>query len=246
MSLDIFIIIQNSLSKRPITSDLSLIKGLMIIFTGLAGNIYSRKRMANPGISQCAFNGLQRLRSLTLSNCGIQNMPPLDPTKHNLELLDLVNNDLVFIERNYFSGFHHLKTLDLSGNCLSRIPDITPLTDTLKRFSIRNNLVLSLETFLSAVMYKFLTRLDFSVNKIGTTPPKRTQLISIRQGVIEVLSGGIMALETVFGRLWLQQKQIWSVTNIYYRSVSLDFKGFFIFLHRCHSTRDDVLRFVIL
>ena len=94
-------------------------------------------------------------------------MPPLDPTKHNLELLDLVNNDLVFIERNYFSGFHHLKILDLSENGLSRIPDITPLTDTLKRFSIRNNLVLSLETFLSAVMYKFLTRLDFSVNKIG-------------------------------------------------------------------------------
>ena len=188
------------------------------------------------GFHSGAFNGLQHLRSLTLSNCGIQNMPPLDPTKHNLELLDLVNNDLVFIAQNFFSGFHHLKVLDLSENGLSRIPDITPLTDTLKRFSIRNNLVLSLETFLSAVMYKFLTRLDFSVNKIGeltpgmisqwpelryldiecnfvqtledlsgltrgsvlkvdienaTTSPKRTQLISITQDVIEVLSGGI-------------------------------------------------------
>ena len=40
------------IKARPITSDSPLVKGMMIIFTGLAGNIYSWKRMANPGISQ--------------------------------------------------------------------------------------------------------------------------------------------------------------------------------------------------
>ena len=98
-------------------------------------------------------------------------MPPLGPTKHSLEQLDLSHNYLVFIERNYFVGFHRLFTLYLSLNYLSAIPDVSPLAGTLVMFDIAHNLVLSLRPFLSNDTFLELRHLAVSYNNVSELTP---------------------------------------------------------------------------
>ena len=98
-------------------------------------------------------------------------MPPLGPTKHSLERLDLSHNYLVFIERNYFVGFHRLFTLYLSFNFLSAIPDVSPLAGTLVMVDIAHNLVVSLSPFLSDDTFFELRHLVVSDNNVSELTP---------------------------------------------------------------------------
>ena len=94
-------------------------------------------------------------------------MPPLGPTKHTLELLDLSVNNLMVVETNYFVGFHRLVTLYLNLNCLSVIPDIFPLAGTLSTFAISHNMVLSLKRFVNNKTFLKLRRLSVSHNNVS-------------------------------------------------------------------------------
>ena len=127
-------------------------------------------------------------------------MPPLDPTKHILELLDLGGNNLVFIKQNYFSGFRNLKILDLSRNGLSVIPDITPLAGTLTRFVIRSNVVLSLTPALTDIKYRFLRRLDVSDNKLRELTPGMISQWPVL-GYLDIECNFVQTLEDLSGMM---------------------------------------------
>ena len=118
-----------------------------------------------------AFLGLYNLKRLALIHCYIKVMPPLGPTKHSLEGLDLSHNELVFIEANYFVGFHRLITLYFRFNYLSAIPDVSPLAGILFMFDIKHNLVLSLRPFLLNDTFFELKHLAVSYNNVSELTP---------------------------------------------------------------------------
>ena len=117
--------------------------------------------------SKGAFRGLSGLKRLRLAHCNIKYMPPLGPTKHTLELLDLSVNNLMVVETNYFVGFHRLVTLYLNLNCLSAIPNIFSLAGILSTFAISHNMVLSLKRFVNNETFPKLRRLSVSHNNVS-------------------------------------------------------------------------------
>ena len=120
-------------------------------------------------------------------------MPPLGPTKHSLERLDLSHSELVLIETNYFVGFHRLVTLYLRFNYLSAVPDVSPIAGILFMFDVGHNLVLSLRPFLSNDTFLELKHLGVSYNNVSELTPMmisqwpRLSFLNIECNLLETL-----------------------------------------------------------
>ena len=140
-----------------------------------------------------AFPGLYVCRTLQLSNCNINVMPPLDQTKYTPELLNLQANDLEYIEANYFVGFRRLEMLHLSFDRLSAIINITLLTGIVLRLDVAHNSVLTLKHFLSNACFTELRYLFVSYNKVREltammiSQSSRLQLLHIENNLLETL-----------------------------------------------------------
>ena len=145
------------------------------------------------GFHSGAFLGLRVLKTLGLISCHIRDMPPLDPVKHTLEILNLRMNELVYIEANYFLGFSRLEILHFSHNCFLAIPNITPLAGILFRFNIERNSVATLKPVLLNASFTKLRYLYVAHNKVSELTPMmirqwpRLGLLEIENNLLETL-----------------------------------------------------------
>ena len=117
-------------------------------------------------IEDDAFVGLNTLTFLTLAHCGLNEAPPLDPVKDNLELLRLSSNCLVVIPADYFCGFTRLQSISFDYNKLLAVPNITPLKAKLVHLELGGNQITSFKPFLTSTIYPAMRQLGVTDNKI--------------------------------------------------------------------------------
>ena len=117
-------------------------------------------------IEEDAFVGLKNLITLALSDCGLNEMPPLGPVKGNLENLRLSSNCLIVIPPDYFCGFTRLKTISLDNNKFLAVPNITPLIAQLSNPEFGRNNISSFEPFLMRTTFPIMLQLIVNNNKI--------------------------------------------------------------------------------
>ena len=113
-----------------------------------------------------AFWGLNNLSSLTLSHCGLNEVPPLGPVKSNLEILRLPSNCLIVIPGDNFYGFARLRFVSLDFHKILVVPNVTPLKATLHLLELDGNQIASFEPFLSNTTFPILRHLTVISNNI--------------------------------------------------------------------------------
>ena len=117
-------------------------------------------------IEDDAFVGLDNLNILSLSYCGLNEMPPLVPVNGNLDILRLSYNCLIVIPADYFCGFTSLMTISLDYNKLLAVTNITPLMAQLTHLGLGGNKVPSFEPFLMRTTLPTMRQLIVDNNKI--------------------------------------------------------------------------------
>ena len=117
-------------------------------------------------IENNAFFGLRQLTALKLTQCSLQEMPPLDPVKDTLKELRLNINNLATIHPAYFHGFTRLTKLDLSENELCTFPELSPVSQSLMLVRVWWNRISSLGLFATNSTFPRLSSLGLGTNKI--------------------------------------------------------------------------------
>ena len=67
--------------------------------------------MAITDCNEMAFAGIHDLRTLSLFQTELISMPPLNPIKSTLKILNLNSNHISFVPSGYFQGFKQLQKL---------------------------------------------------------------------------------------------------------------------------------------
>ena len=94
-------------------------------------------------------------------------MPPLDPIKRDLQQLNLQNNKISCVPRDYFDGFTSLKRVHLSSNLLVDFPCMTPLVSTLEQLATDANKIEMIPPNFYNTSYVRLQYLDLRSNAIS-------------------------------------------------------------------------------
>ena len=113
-----------------------------------------------------AFCGLSSLTIITLKHCEIREMPPLNPVKHTLKAMRLLQNQITSIPHGYFFGFPKLHTLDMSSNFLRSVSQIYSLSATVRYLIFGSNRLEDFPAIDHNVTYTVLSALYLSNNKL--------------------------------------------------------------------------------
>ena len=117
-----------------------------------------------------ALCGLNNLLELILKRCELRQMPPLHPVKDTLQLLNVHDNNITKISRNYFDGCTALIYLTLSKNKLSSFPDVSPARQTLNLLKISSNAIPAISRTIIDSTFPNLEEVYISCNEIKVVP----------------------------------------------------------------------------
>ena len=97
-------------------------------------------------------------------------MPPLEPVKDTLQVLNVHDNNISKISRDYFEGCNALAYLTLSKNKLSSFPDVSPARQTLNLLKISSNVISAISQTITDSTFPYLEEVDISNNEIKMVP----------------------------------------------------------------------------
>ena len=119
-------------------------------------------------IEDGAFCGLRELSILNLYNNKLRSLPQLCPLKCCLVRLELSNNKISRLSKQFFKGFEKLERINLSNNGLIALPDLHWIQNSVTIMMASKNKINSLDALHTPSVYKKLEVLQFAANAIGT------------------------------------------------------------------------------
>ena len=127
--------------------------------------------MAITDCNEMAFAGIHDLRTLTLFHTELIYMPPLNPIKSTLKILNLNSNRISFVPSGYFQGFKQLQKLFFTENTFRVVPDISALHNTIVVLILSMNSIHSINGWLNEAIYLQLSELYLDHNVIREFDP---------------------------------------------------------------------------
>jgi len=122
---------------------------------------------------------LSTISHLSMSNCGLEEMPKVIQSYLDLKVVDLSENQISEIDGSVFNQFRYVSSLNLSNNKLASLPKQLRSLQHLLDLNLSNNRLTEFSP--DFTILRALRRLDLSKNEIDTMPEDFGEMVSIRE-----------------------------------------------------------------